>query len=263
MVNSTTLHFRPSVLVVDDEPDICDAVAMALRDRYHVHAALCGADAITVLQADRIALIILDALLGREHGLDLVPRFRAVRPVPILLLTAHGSKDLLAQALRLKVDEYQEKPISVPTLRTTVDRLVTPPVPPLDLAASVKHVLDEHVTKAPDFGDLARQFGVTEAYLRRLFRVAYGKTPRRYRLEQCLAHAARLLGTTSHRVEYIAAETGFPSSTVLDRAFRAFFAMSPSAYRASMRGAAFPTEGDADHTTTLPVPKSAKDFQNR
>ena len=72
MVHSTMPHPRPSVLVVDDEPNICDAVAMALRDRYHVHPALCGAEAIALLQAHRIALIILDALLGPERGLDFV-----------------------------------------------------------------------------------------------------------------------------------------------------------------------------------------------
>jgi DNA-binding response OmpR family regulator len=81
-MSHTTLHVRPSVLVVDDEPNICEAVTMALRDRYHVHAALCGADAIARLQVHRIALIILDALLGSERGLDFVPRFRAAGPDP-------------------------------------------------------------------------------------------------------------------------------------------------------------------------------------
>ena len=186
-----------------------------------------------------------------------------MRPVPILLLTAHGSKELLAQALRLRIDDYQEKPISVPTLCATVDRLVVSAPPPLDVGAGVKRVLDEHFTKALDFGELAHRFGVSEAYLRRLFREAYGKTPRRYQIERRLEHAATLLRMTSHRVEYIAAEAGFPSSTLLDRAFRAFFGMSPSEYRASMRDTGPMAEAVLDRTVLLPVPKSAKDFQNR
>jgi AraC-like DNA-binding protein len=210
-------------------------VAMALRDRYHVHAALCGADAIARLQAHRIALIILDALLGPEHGLDLVSHFRAVRPAPILLLTAHGSKDLLAQALRLKVDDYQEKPISVPALRATVDRLVGSAILPADLAASIQRVLDQEFAKPLQFADLAGQFGISEAHLRRLFRAVHGKTPRRYVIETRLQHAATLLRTTAHRVEYIAAEVGYPTITLFDRAFRVLFGMTPSEYRTCMR----------------------------
>jgi YesN/AraC family two-component response regulator len=235
MVNITTLHLRPSVLVVDDEPNICDAVAMALRDRYHVHAALCGADAIARLQAHRIALIILDALLGSERGLDFVPRFRAVRPAPILLLTAHGSVELIAEALRLRVDDYRSKPVSVPDLRAAVDRLVGPAILPADLAASIQRVLDREFAKPLQFADLAGQFGISEAHLRRLFRTVRGKTPRRYVIETRLQHAATLLRTTAHRVEYIAAEVGYPTSTLFDRAFRVLFGMTPSEYRTRMR----------------------------
>jgi AraC-like DNA-binding protein len=235
MVNSTTLHVRPSVLVVDDVANICDAVAMALRDRYHVHAALCGAEAIALLRAHRIACIILDALLGPEHGLDLIPRFRTVRPAPILLLTAHGSVELVAQALRLHVDDYRPKPVSVPDLRAAVDRLVGPAAAPGDLAGSIRHPLDQQFATPLRCADLAAQFGISEAHLRRLFRAVHGKTPRRYVVECRLQHAATLLRTTAHRVEYIAAEVGYPSSTLLNRAFRALFGMTPSEYRTRMR----------------------------
>jgi AraC-like DNA-binding protein len=211
------------------------AVALALRDRYRVHAALCGAEAITPLRAHRIALIILDALLGPERGLDFVARFRAVQPAPILLLTAHGSTELLAQALRLKVDDYQEKPISVPTLRATVDRLVAPPPQLPDLATRARQCLEAYPPKPLDLPELAHQLGVSEVHLRRLFRMAYGKTPRRYVLECRMKQAVSLLRTTDDRIEAIAADAGFPSSAQFDRAFRAAMGMAPSDYRASVR----------------------------
>ena len=60
------------VLIVDDEPSVREALELALRDRYVVHGAATGAEAFPILQACPIVGIILDAVLGDEHGLDLV-----------------------------------------------------------------------------------------------------------------------------------------------------------------------------------------------
>ncbi len=235
MAHSTMPHPWPSVLVVDDEPSICEAVTTALADRYAVQTAVCGAEAMALLQAHSIALIILDALLGPERGLDLVPRFRRIRPAPILLLTAHGSEALVTQALRVKVDDYQKKPVSVRDLRATVDRLVAPAPLPLDLAARARECLEGYPPKPLHLAEMAHQLGVSDAHLRRLFRTAHGRTPRRYLMECRLQQAAALLRTTSDRIESIAADVGFPSSACFDRAFRAVMGMTPSEYRAWAR----------------------------
>jgi transcriptional regulator GlxA family with amidase domain len=143
--------------------------------------------------------------------------------------------ELVAEALRLRVDDYRSKPVCVSDLRAAVDRLVGPAILPADLAASIQRVLDREFAKPVQFDDLAGQFGISEAHLRRLFRTVHGKTPRRYVIETRLQHAATLLRTTAHRVEYIAAEVGYPTSTLFDRAFRAFFGTTPSEYRTRMR----------------------------
>jgi DNA-binding NtrC family response regulator len=65
--------FRPHLLVVDDEACIREALIAALGATYVVHAAASGAEACALLEAHPIAGIILDVLLGDEHGLDLIP----------------------------------------------------------------------------------------------------------------------------------------------------------------------------------------------
>ena len=92
--------------------------------------------------------------------------------------------------------------------------------------------LDAYPPKPFDFAALAHQLGVSDAHLRRLFRTAHGRTPRRYLLECRLQQAATLLRTTSDRVESIAADTGFPSSARFGRAVHAVMGMTPSGYRA-------------------------------
>jgi DNA-binding response OmpR family regulator len=115
---------RPHLLVVDDDPALREALACALADTYVIHLAGTGAQACAVLRAEPIAAIILDAILGDEHGLDLVPRFRALSSAPILLFTGHGSEELASRALWEGVDGYLKKPLDLHELRRATHRLI-------------------------------------------------------------------------------------------------------------------------------------------
>ncbi|RPI11181.1 MAG: response regulator, partial [Zetaproteobacteria bacterium] len=98
--------FRPHVLVVDDDASVREALSVALNSEYEVHTAATGAEACALLRRHPVAVVILDALLGKEHGLDLVGRFQCLSLAPIVLLTGHGSEALAIRALRAKVQEY-------------------------------------------------------------------------------------------------------------------------------------------------------------
>jgi len=78
---------RPQLLLVDDDLSIREGLALALTGPYTVHAAATGAEACALLRTRPVAGIVLDAILGNEHGLDYVDRFRALSHAPILLLT--------------------------------------------------------------------------------------------------------------------------------------------------------------------------------
>jgi len=125
---------RPHVLVVDDDRSIHEALTAALGPLYIVHTAASGAEACAVLRVEPIAVIVLDAILGEEHGLDLVEPFRALSSARFLVLTGHSTEDLAIQALRAKVDDYLKKPPSVTALYTAIARLVPRTDGPADLA---------------------------------------------------------------------------------------------------------------------------------
>jgi DNA-binding response OmpR family regulator len=115
---------RPSVLIVDDEAAIREALAAALADRYLVHTAASGAEAGERLRVHPIAAILLDVFLKDEHGLDLVEPFRRLSPAPIMLLTGNGSEALAKRAVWAGVDCYMNKPVSVSDLRAAVARIL-------------------------------------------------------------------------------------------------------------------------------------------
>jgi len=232
------------ILVVDDDASIREALRAALADRYTVHTAASGADACSVLCAHPIAVIILDAVLGREHGLDLVERFRKLSPAPIVILTGHGTEDLAVRALRAHVAEYLKKPVSVAELLATLSRLVPETQRSADLVPRVRRFLEEYPPKTFRAADLAGRLGMSETHVRRLFRAAQGQTPRQYLAEVRIRRAAELLQRDGRGVKEVASEIGYTDLRLFRRAFAHFIGMPPAAWRRRHQGQAGPVLTD-------------------
>jgi DNA-binding response OmpR family regulator len=121
-MHDSTAH----VLIVDDDVSIREALTAALEHAYVVHVAASGAEACDTLQCHPIAAIVLEVVLDREHGMDLIERFRTLSQAPILILTGHGSEEVAVGALRAKVSEYLKKPVSLLEFRAALARLTSP-----------------------------------------------------------------------------------------------------------------------------------------
>ena len=221
----------PHVLVVDDEAPVLEALTSALAERYAVHTAASGAEACAVLRAHPIVAIILDAVLRDEHGLDSVESFRSLSPAPIVIITGHGSEDLAIRALRAGIAEYLKKPVSLPDLHAVLERLIPLEYRPAELIANACRHLDAYPPKEFRAAALARQLGVGEAHLRRLFRNAFGKTPSQYLAELRVRRAALLLRTTEHSVKHIASELGYGNPMRFRRTFSRLMRLQPQAWR--------------------------------
>jgi YesN/AraC family two-component response regulator len=217
--------------VVDDDPRVLEFLAAALGDVYMVHTAASGEQACDLLRKHPIAAIILDAILGREHGLDFVERFRALSAAPILILTGYGSEDLAVRALRVRVTEYMKKPVSVVDLLAVLRRVIPQDETTADLAARAIRYIKENVRKAFRSVELANQLGVSEAHLRRCFREAHGRTPRQHVIELRIRVAAELLRTTQRSVKQIAQDVGYANGQTFRRTFVGIHGVSPVRWR--------------------------------
>lgn len=114
----------PHILIVDDDRSLREALTMALKGAYVVHGAATGEEACATLERHPVAAIILDLLLGKEHGLNLVGRFRTLSRAPILVLTVYGSEEVAVRARRAGVSEYLRKPFNLEDLKASLSRLV-------------------------------------------------------------------------------------------------------------------------------------------
>ncbi|MGA9870562.1 MAG: response regulator transcription factor [Rhodococcus sp. (in: high G+C Gram-positive bacteria)] len=114
-----------TVLVVDDEPTISDAVAARLRgEGYTVATAADGPSAVDVCARVRADVVVLDVMLPGYDGLEVCRRIQAARPVPVLMLTAKSDETDMLVGLGVGADDYLSKPFSMRELVARVHALV-------------------------------------------------------------------------------------------------------------------------------------------
>ncbi len=105
---------RPRILVVEDEPDIADAVQARLEgEGFEVHVAVDGPSAVTrALELDP-DLIVLDLNLPGFDGLEVCRRVHAQRRIPVVMVTARDHESDMLVGLGLGADDYLTKPFSM------------------------------------------------------------------------------------------------------------------------------------------------------
>jgi two-component system, OmpR family, response regulator len=106
------------ILVVDDEENITDLLATALRyERFEVSVAHTGREAMRAVTSFRPHLIVLDVMLPDWDGFEITKRLADQRArVPVLFLTARDATGDRVRGLTLGGDDYVTKPFSLEEL---------------------------------------------------------------------------------------------------------------------------------------------------
>jgi len=127
---------KRNILVVEDEKDIRELVRFHLeQDGYAVREADTGESALTLVDTERPALVVLDIMLPGIDGLEVCRRLRAAEPtraLPIIVLTARAAEVDRVLGLEFGADDYVTKPFS-----------------PRELVARVRAVLRRSHTEEP------------------------------------------------------------------------------------------------------------------
>jgi two-component system response regulator PilR (NtrC family) len=113
---------KPAVLVVDDEPDLCELLSITLQ---RMDLTPRTADSMIVaqrlLKAERFDLCLTDMQLPDGDGLDLVKWIQQYSPsVPVAVITAHGNMETAVRALKLGAFDFVSKPLDLAGLRKLV-----------------------------------------------------------------------------------------------------------------------------------------------
>jgi signal transduction histidine kinase/ActR/RegA family two-component response regulator len=113
----------PRILVVDDDPDIRQLLQDRLRAKgYRVQSAADGVQALEAVRAETFEGMILDIGLPSMDGMDVLRQIRRWdQQIPIVMVTASGSKELAVRAISMGAQAYLLKPFDVDELQRIVD----------------------------------------------------------------------------------------------------------------------------------------------
>jgi len=102
---------QASVLIVEDEDSFVDALVVGLRrEGFLVHVARDGITALTLFDAVRPDLVLLDVMLPSLSGVDVCREIRTRSKTPIIMVTAKSSEIDTVVGLEVGADDYVTKP---------------------------------------------------------------------------------------------------------------------------------------------------------
>ncbi|HFD86527.1 MAG TPA: sigma-54-dependent Fis family transcriptional regulator, partial [Gammaproteobacteria bacterium] len=112
-----------NVLVIDDEPDICELLEITLaRMGLESRSAQTVADALQTLNAAQFDLCLTDMRLPDGDGLEIVKYIQQKFPqIPVAVITAHGNVEAAVQALKNGAFDFVSKPIDLQLLRGLIE----------------------------------------------------------------------------------------------------------------------------------------------
>jgi DNA-binding response OmpR family regulator len=118
-----------SVLVVDDDPDVCDLVTYKLEQTgYDVRKAFDGDQALREVSARVPDLVLLDIMMPGISGLEVLEHWRSdvtTARLPVILLTAKAQEADVERGFELGADDYVVKPFSPRELARRVTAVIS------------------------------------------------------------------------------------------------------------------------------------------
>jgi two-component system, OmpR family, KDP operon response regulator KdpE len=135
-----------TILVVDDEPDLLNAVRLYLEDEgYQVITATNGEEALAKVRTRLPDLIVLDVMMPEMNGFEALAEIRRASNVPVIMLTVKGEESDKVRGLGLGADDYVTKPFSqrelLSRIQAVLRRAETPAFVP-----RTKIVVDDDLT---------------------------------------------------------------------------------------------------------------------
>lgn len=246
----------PSILVVEDNPELAELIAQSLPQAYRISRAANGQAGLTLALETLPDLVISDVLMPIMDGYALCQTLKTdlrTSHIPLILLTAKSAHPSRMQGLALGADEYLTKPFRVPELQLRVrnllqqrarvqawvhQSLLTPqpsdtPQEPIDsFLAKVYDLLEAHLEN-PAYGvnELAADLAMSRPTLYRkctsVANLAISELIQHYRLKR--AGELLLEGYSSSETSY---RVGFSTPTYFAKRFKDRYGVSPSEYAA-------------------------------
>jgi len=245
----------PIILLVDDEEEILAFLERILNTRYKIFKATTGQEALAILAAEAVQLVVSDVMMPEMDGFELCRKIKSDvehSHIPVILLTARNTIQAKVEGLELGADAYIEKPFSKEHLLAQIASLLANRNMIRDFFASspLVHIKSMAHSKADerfletlhetinrnmedtglDVEKLAKIMNMSRITLYRKIKAIANLTPVELINITRLKKAAELLADGENRIYEISYMAGFSSQSNFSRNFLKQFKMTPTEY---------------------------------
>lgn len=245
----------PAILLVDDEEEILAFLERILNTRYQIFKAANGQDALAILAAEAVQLVVSDVMMPDMDGFELCKKIKSDfehSHIPVILLTARNTLQAKVEGLELGADAYIEKPFSKEHLLAQIASLLANrnmvreffASSPLVHIKSMAHskaderfleTLHETINRnmedaGLDVEKLAKIMNMSRITLYRKIKAIANLTPVELINITRLKKAAELLADGENKIYEISYMAGFSSQSNFSRNFLKQFKMTPTEY---------------------------------
>lgn len=243
----------PTVLLVEDNPDVVEYLNACLKEHYHLDFAYNGQAGIDMALENVPDLIVSDVMMPYKDGFEVLENLKndeRTSHIPIVLLTAKADIQSRLAGLRKGADAYLSKPFHQEELLVTLENLlesrrklqakyqqnvllitapaVTEPDPEDSFLQKVRAVVEKNLSDADfEMPQLERALAMSRSQIFRKIKALTGKSPSLFIRSIRLHHGKQMLLNTALTVSEIAYEVGFSSLNYFSDAFFEEFGERP------------------------------------
>ena len=248
---------KATILIVEDNKDLCSFIQDLLRDDYHVQVAFNGSEGLELLTLDhRIDLVISDIMMPVMDGLTLCRTIKDnvdTSHIPVLLLTAKQGEESVLEGLKTGADDYLCKPFNEEILKVKIRNVLAfreklklnylnrLKIEPSNITTTsrdkefiekaIKVVEDDMSDSEFDVKTFASNMAVSPSTMLRKMKAITGESSEKFIRTIRLKRAAQLLQNSQFLVTEICYEVGFSSQKHFSATFKKQFKLSPTDYK--------------------------------
>ena len=249
---------RPTILVVDDEPDIINYMRVLLSKDYRLITCLDADSALQRLRKEEPNIVLSDVAMPGKDGYELCREIKQdiqLSHIPVILVTAKITSENQVEGLNVGADAYVTKPFDPTVLSALIqsqlkNRERVRNILSRSTSASEQEmgeVLSEYDQKFMDelYNLMEEELSNTELNINRITELLYmsrtklyykikgltGETPSAFFRTYKLNRAAELLKSGKYSVSEIVDKTGFSTQSHFSSVFKSKFGVSPSQYK--------------------------------
>lgn len=242
----------PSLLIVEDNPDIRNYIRQALQQEYLITEAVDGAAGVNVASETIPDLILTDVMMPKMDGFELCRRLKqqeATSHIPIIILTGKASRDSRLEGLATQADDFLAKPFDAEELRLRIRNLLHNRAQwrkrydqpglldpsPIEIPSREQAFLQQaKIIIEENLGDenftveqLSTALALDRTQLFRKLRALTGQNPSRFIRTIRLKRARQLLEAKVGTAAEIGFMVGFSSPSYFSKCFKEEFGMTP------------------------------------